>query len=481
MSRQGAVYCRVAHRKSPRQVGVDQREALCRELAAREGIRVAPRRVFFDAQAASWSAAGSSRSGWGALLRELTSGQVRHVVVFDVHELERHHPRDLAELLALAERHGLVLLDPVAPGGGADLNRADRRRALLESARSACRGRQRLADSVRAAQADEASSGRPHGGGRRAYGYTLGEYALVPEEADVVARIYAWFLTGRTLSWIARELSAEDVPTAAGGRWTSTKVARIIDAPRYAGLRVTTGEIARAADGAPVRAAWKPCVSVADWDAARELRGLSRQRARESRPTERHYPLTGLVRCGRCGHRMVGSAVDDYPTYACTGRRVAGREPCFRYISAARLEELVDQEILDLLEAVDGGDGMDGADGARPHGMSGSAPAAVLDARTAEARRRDQARLAELPAPSREREEVTARIRAENRAVVLRAPDALADLGGRRLSPSAWRRLPSSQQAEVRRYLIGRIEIGPVAGPRSVFDPDRVRLVPHAV
>ncbi|WP_042426470.1 recombinase family protein [Streptacidiphilus anmyonensis] len=481
MSHQGAVYCRVAHRQSARQVGIDQREAGCRELTARQGIAVAPRRVFLDPQATSWTATGTSRPGWEGLLRELGSGRVTHAVVFDVHELGRRRPEDLDELLTLVERHALVLLDPVAPDGGAELNRPAARHALLERARSARRGRRRLADSVRAAQAEEASSGRPHGGGRRAYGYTLGDYDLVPEEADVVDRVFTWFLTGRTLSWIARALTDECVPTAAGGRWTSTKVGRIIDAPRYAGLRVRAGEIVREADGTPVRAAWKPCVSVADWEAARALRGLTRQSARENRPAERHYPLTGLVRCGRCGHPMVGSAVDDYPTYACTGRRVAGRAPCFRYISATRLEELVDEEVLGLLDAVDARE------------ASCSAPAAVLDARTAETRRRHQARLAELvelleggvpsaddQAASREREEVAARIRAENRAVVLRAPDAVADLGGGRLSPSAWRRMAPSQQAEVRRYLIGRIEIGPVTGPRSVFDPDRVRLVPHA-
>ncbi|WP_084725587.1 recombinase family protein [Streptacidiphilus melanogenes] len=485
MSQQGAVYCRVAHRRSPRQVGIDQREAQCREVAAREGVRVAPRRVLLDPQAASWSGTAASRPGWAALLRELTSGQVTHAVVFDLGELGRCRPQDLAELLDLADRHDLVLLDPVASGSEADLNHPDRRRALLERARGACRGRKRLADSVRAAQADEASAGRPHGGGRRAYGYTLGEYDLVPEEAEVVGRIYSWFLAGRPLSWIARELTAESIPTAAEGRWTSTKIARIIDAPRYAGLRVAAGEIVREADGTPVRAAWKPCVSVDDWDAARALRGLTRQSARERRPAERHYPLTGLVRCGRCGHRMVGSAVDDYPTYACTGRRVADGEPCFRYISATRLEELVDEEILDLM------DGRDIQD------APGSAPAAVLDERTAEARRRDQARLAELstssgagrasragrakPAGRSEREELLVRIRAENRAVVLRAPDAVDGLGAGRLSPVAWRRMAPSQQAEVRRYLIGRIEIGPVTGPRSVFDPDRVRVVPHAV
>nr|WP_279387939.1 recombinase family protein [Streptacidiphilus pinicola] len=469
------MYCRVAHRRSSRQVGVDQREAECRALAARAGIRVAPRRVLLDPQATSWSA-GAARPGWEALLAELASGQVTHAVVYGVHELERVQPQDLAALLTLVEQHGLTLLDPAAPEDGAEFDHADRRRALLDRARLADRGRRRLADSVRAAQAEGAASGRPHGGGRRAFGYTLGDYDLVPEEADVVARVYAWFLTGRTLSWIARELTTERVPTAGGGRWTSTKVGRIIDAPRYAGLRVNGGELVRGPDGTPVRGAWKPCVPLADWEEARELRLRSRHQARAGRLTDRHYPLTGLVRCARCGHRMVGSTVDEYPTYACTGRRAADREPCFRYISATRLEELVDQQIPYLLDALG------------PHASPEAAPAALLDGRTAAARRHDQARLAELvaeldagdPAADRERAEVTARIRAENRAVVLRAPDAVEGLLATGLPPAEWRQLPPEQQADVRRYLIGHIEVGPVTGPRSVFDPDRVVIVPHA-
>jgi hypothetical protein len=473
MSPEGAVYCRVAHRRAPSQVGLDQREAQCRAAVLREGIRVAPGRVFLDPQAASWTSARASRPGWEGLLRELASGHVTHVAVYDLHELERFRPQDFAHLLALAVRHGLVLLDPVAPGHGADVNRPEHRRVLLERARAEGLGRRRRADSVRAAQADEASSGRPHGGGRRAYGYTLGDYDLIPEEADVVARIYDWFLAGRSLSSIARELTAELIPTAGGGRWTSTKVARIIDAPRYAGLRVGAGRILCEPDGAPVLGTWKPCVSHADWEAARALRGTALQSARDSRLTARHYPLTGLVRCGRCGRRMVGSAVADYRNYACTGRRATGHEPCFRYISATRLEELVDQQILLLLADTD------------PRRAVGSAQAAVLDRRRTEARRRDQTRLVELaeddPSASRERAEVKARIRAENRAVVLRAPDALADLLPGRDPGSAWQRMPPPQQAEVRRYLIDRIEIGPVTGPRSVFDPDRVRIVPHGV
>ena len=471
-AREGAVYCRVAHRRSPWQVGVDQREAQCREAAALAGVRLAPRRVFLDARAADWSA-GASRPGWQGLLRELAAGQVTHLVVFDLEELGRFRPQELAELLALTERRALTLLDPAAPEQGAEYNRPERRRALLERALTADRGRRRLADSVHAAQAEGAASGRPHGGGRRAYGYTLGDYDLIPEEADVVARVYAWFLTGRTLSWIARELTDELVPTAGGGRWTSTKVGRIIDAPRYAGLRVNGGALVLAADGTPVRGAWKPCVALADWEEAQALRRRSRHSARAARLTERHYPLTGLVRCGRCGHRMVGSAVGDYPTYACTGRRATDREPCFRYISATRLEELVDQQLPHLLDAVRAQD-------ASPE----SAPAALLDERTAATRRQDQARLAELSGDeqtaARERAEVTARIRAENRAVVLRAPDAVQDLLGAGLPPVDWGQLPPAQQAEVRRYLIGRIEIGPVTGPRSVFDPDRVVIVPHA-
>ncbi|MEY9845948.1 recombinase family protein [Streptacidiphilus sp. MAP5-3] len=462
---EAAVYCRVAHRRSPRQAGVDQREARCRELADRHGVHVAPWRVFIDPLATSWTRTGR-RPGWDALLRDLAAGPVTHVVLAGIDELERFRPWDLAALLTLAERRGLTLLDPEQP---ADLNAPGARSALRERTQEQCRRREGASGTTRTAQSQAAAEGRPHGGGRRAFGYTQAGYELVPDEAAVVARIYHWYLTDRSLSWIARELTTARISTAAGGRWTSTKVARIIDAPRYAALQVQQGEALRDEGGAYVPGHWEPCVSLSQWEAAQELRRHAQFATRAERRPERHYRLTGLVRCGRCGRRMVGETKNGYPMYGCIGRSTSESEPCHRYVSATRLEELVDERVLFVLE--------------NTRLSGGTPPVAVLDPKTAEGRDHDQARLAELPSPqshtSREHAALAARIREENRMVAVRVPDAVdPELTGRHARRN-WRRLSASRRDDVRRFLIAHIDIGPVTGPRSVFDPARVLILRH--
>src|SRR5438067_619505 len=85
---------------------------------------------------------------------------------------------------------------------------------------------------------DYALAGRPHGGGRRPFGYEVGMGALIPAESKVVREIFSRFLEGETLRAIASDLNVREVPTSLGSVWTVGGVARVLDAPRYAGIRV---------------------------------------------------------------------------------------------------------------------------------------------------------------------------------------------------------------------------------------------------
>jgi hypothetical protein len=469
-SREGAVYCRAAHRRSREQFGVDQREAACRALAQREGVRVAARRVFVEPRSTAWSR-DELRPTWQQLLAATESGQVTDVVLFDAPELQRHQPWDFALVLAAAERRGLSLLDPT---GAWDLNDPAWRRELTEQTRQLCRRREESSARQRSHDDRSAGSGLPHGGGRRAYGYSGACYDLVPFEASVVSQIFSWFVEGRTLTGIAVALNRMGVETAYGSAWSASGVARIVDAPRYAGLRVVRGQVARAPDGSYEFGEWKPCVALAVWETARVLRRRQTDQSRSAphrRGEGRHYPLTGLVHCGLCGRRMVGSLVERYPTYACAGGNASGADRCRQHISADRLEELVDLRVVRMLEQCD------------PGPPEHPPAAAVLDRASARSRAVDQARLAELQAlpspPPAETARLTARIREVNRSVVVRAGDALDDLATGRQASATWRRLSPARRAEVRRFLLARIRIGALAGPRSVFDPGRVEIAPN--
>jgi site-specific DNA recombinase len=69
------------------------------------------------------------------------------------------------------------------------------------------------------------------GGGRK-----LGHWEVVPEEAEIIRRIFRWAAEGVSLHEIAKRLNRAGVPTQRGGRWWASTLSGIIANPRYKGV-----------------------------------------------------------------------------------------------------------------------------------------------------------------------------------------------------------------------------------------------------
>lgn len=69
------------------------------------------------------------------------------------------------------------------------------------------------------------------------YGYRWDGRTLriLPEQAEVVKRIFAEVLSGKGTDAIAKELEAEGIPTKRGGRWNTTSIRDIISNEKYIG------------------------------------------------------------------------------------------------------------------------------------------------------------------------------------------------------------------------------------------------------
>ena len=470
------IYCCVPHIDDEDQSTVDRREQRCRQYARAHAISVAPAAVFADPARAVWKPEGG-RPGWDALLAALCGGRIRALILDSPGGLVRHRAADLVRLLELCDRQRIALH---SVGDAWDLAEPRDRRALLERATAATRSARVVSRASRAAHRDAAAAGRPHGGGRRAFGYEPGMGALIPAESKVVREIFSRFLEGETLRAIALDLNAREVPTALGSAWTVGGVARILDAPRYAGVRVFRGQV-RGDDGGYLRGAWEPCVSVEDWERARALRsgrgsrpggraggfgtagsadGADGGRNESGRWGQRHdYLLTGLVECMACGHSMVGSVVAGYRMYACASTRGAPPGQCARSIVPASFEEHVEQEAIRILEIWN-------ADrfSALPmlgHRRAGdaAAPVGTVAVRTDEG------------AP--------ARYHALHAGVVVRSASAMDGVVTGPDAAAHWPRLPLRRRAEVLRFLYTVIRVGPKTTSRGVFDAGRIALVPH--
>jgi DNA invertase Pin-like site-specific DNA recombinase len=189
----------------------------------------------------------------------------------------------------------------------------------------------------RAAKGREiAEAGGYNGGGRRLFGYTADRSALVPDEARLARDAVDAIISGTSLSSIANLWNASRITTAAGNPWRTTSLRRYLRSPALAGLREYHGQVIGSA-------AW-PAIITAE---QHRLLLIAIQRP-ERRGPGRRYPLSGLLRCGRCGMPMTGAPIDGHPGYRC--QRIPGREGCGRVSAkAAPVEQLVRAIVLEAV------------------------------------------------------------------------------------------------------------------------------------
>jgi hypothetical protein len=362
------------------------------------------------------------------------------VVVVKPEMLVRHRPADAVELLIAAQEYGV---DLYSVGDALDLADMRGREQALARARQFAGKAASLSKTVQKLRRQDADDGRPHGGGRRAYGYGPGMHPLIPEEARTVREIYSRYLAGASLRAIAGDLNARGIPTVTGANWTTGGVSRILVAPRYAGLRVFQGGV-ESIDGLR-QAVWEPCVGVEEWRRVQAERA-SRAAAADPRPRA-GYLLTGLVVCERCRDHMVGSIVGDYRMYACPSKNKPLPDRCNRYIAAKPLEEYVQDAAVEVLRR----------SAATP--TPSDLPVTVRRGPVGDPGRADQFRSGH------------GRVQTQSANVL----DGVATGPG---AAEAWRRLPEARRRAVLGFLFASVEIGAKTTSRSVFDTSRISILP---
>ena len=201
-------------------------------------------------------------------------------------------------------------------------------------------------------------AGRIAGG--RCFGYALKRetdsagraytIAVVDEgEANVVRRIFGWYLEGLGLKRIAGKLNAEGVASPSAGKrgtnsWSPGCIREILRRDRYRGVyrhglihRVRRGgkRVVVAANLGEVIAREIPEWRIVDdsiWFRVQELTSDRRRDVRAPGPAAR-YPLSGIGRCSSCGGaigvtRTTRGTDWRVPAYACTFHHSRGSSVC---------------------------------------------------------------------------------------------------------------------------------------------------------
>lgn len=300
---------------------IDDQVALCRGFAARQGLTVSE--IYFDRAKTSASILG--RDGLMRLMDDARDGRFDVVIVEALDRVSR----DQEDLAGIFKRLSFLGIEIVGVHDGVADAMQVGIRGLVGSLFLTD-----LKHKVRRGLQGVIRDGR-HAGGR-AYGYRPvmgkpGELEIVPEEAEVIRRIFTEFLAGSSPRTIAGRLNAEGVPPPRGARWNASTINGsrergngIILNPIYHGKivwnRVTmirdpdTGKrVSRPNPESEWHTADAPHLAIIDADtwekakAKRERRSIAHTEGRKARAPKRI--LSGLLRCGCCGS---GMAIHDY-------------------------------------------------------------------------------------------------------------------------------------------------------------------------
>lgn len=284
-ARRAAIYLRISLDQTGEGLAVARQRDDCIKIVEQRGWELAGE---YTDNSISASDNRKNRPGYDALVRGYAAGEFDALVCYDLDRLTRQ-PRQLEDWIDAAEDRGLAL---VTANGEADLTTDGGRmfaRVKLAVARAEVDRKSRR---QRDAASQRARLGRPPLGARLT-GYTAkGE--LVPDEAELVRRVFKMFHVGESLRSICRTLDAEGITARNGKPWNPSTLRTILINPRYAGRAVYQGKPTGALGN------WDPLVSSDVFDLI-QARISDPRRVTNREGTDRKHLGSGLFRCADCG------------------------------------------------------------------------------------------------------------------------------------------------------------------------------------
>ena len=457
-----AIYARISSDQEGTALGVKRQLEDCRALAQREGWTVAEEYVDNDVSAFS----GKHRPSYERMLDDLRDGLRDAVIVYHQDRLTRR-PIELEQFVEVITVAGVRDVRFVA-GAGVDIANGDglvtlRVMGAIAANESATKSRR-----IRRKLDEVAASGMPHGGPRQPYGFDDDRIAHRPDEAVVIRTLAARFLAGESLRSLAIWMGDQGITTVFDKAWRTTTIRDMLTSPRVAGLRQHRKEIVGPA-------VWAPIISPTD---RTRIVSMLEQKHDSGRRAPRSYLLSGLLKCGRCGHTLYASRRKDSRRYVCMSG--PDHEGCGRLtIVAGAVEELAASAVLFRLDTPELADVLAG------RAAQDEQTAALAETVAQERAQLDE--LAELYAAKKigVREWMTARDPIEGRMNdaarrVARATrnDALTGLvGNGDQLREQWAQLNLTRQHAIVRAVLDRVVVSPTEKRSATFDPNRVDFV----
>lgn len=182
--------------------------------------------------------------------------------------------------------------------------------------------------------------GMPWNGTVLGYRMVKGVYTIVPEEAELVKRIFREYLNGAGSSQICKNLDDDGIPPRRGERWHPTTIRRILTNYNYTGnliLQKTFREnhMAKCStvnDGQlPKYHAEGSHEAIIDMDTFMAVQAEMELRSKAYKPkdtSKKQYPYTGLIICAKCGKNYRRKITATQIVWICATFNNRGKKYC---------------------------------------------------------------------------------------------------------------------------------------------------------
>ena len=174
------------------------------------------------------------------------------------------------------------------------------------------------------------------------FGYRLknGRYEIIPEEADIIHRIYDEYLLGDGYFTIAERLNEDGIPSHFGKQWNQSVISRILSNYTYTGnlilqktfrenhitkkTIINNGELPKyhAED------THEAIIDVVTFQAVQKEKARRAERFIKKPAPKKTYPFTSLLLCGGCGKNYRRKVTRTGPVWVCSTFNSKGKAAC---------------------------------------------------------------------------------------------------------------------------------------------------------
>ncbi len=182
--------------------------------------------------------------------------------------------------------------------------------------------------------------GKPWCGVMLGYRQDGGKFVIVPEEAEIVKRVYADYLSGLGIEAIVNRLNEEGVLTQKGFTWHKSAITRILTNYNYTGNLLlqrfysenhitkrkctNLGELPRymATD------IHEAIISIDTFDAVQVEMKRRADKFKPQNEGNRTYPFSGIITCAICGKHYRRKTTATGPVWICSTYNSRGKKYC---------------------------------------------------------------------------------------------------------------------------------------------------------